>query len=108
MPGKFPESDEEFEWLDRAYAQRDRGLIETKVGPLLKSLHNGPRYAAFLKKLNLPTSDMWPVEAWTDRPRPLGCIRVRWVRCVARCVFSVAFLSAFRGDPGSGRFLHVL
>ena len=46
--------DEAFDWLDRAYAQRDGGLIETKVDPLLKSLHNDPRYAAFLKKLNLP------------------------------------------------------
>ena len=49
------QSDKAFEWLDRAYAQHDGGLIETKVDPLLKSLHNDRRYAAFLKKLNLPT-----------------------------------------------------
>jgi tetratricopeptide (TPR) repeat protein len=49
------QSDKAFEWLGRAYAQRDSGLIETKVDPLLKSLHNDPRYAALLKKLNLPT-----------------------------------------------------
>jgi TolB-like protein/DNA-binding winged helix-turn-helix (wHTH) protein len=49
------QSDEAFEWLDRAYAQRDSGLIVTKVDPLLKSLHKDPRYAAFLKKLNLPS-----------------------------------------------------
>jgi TolB-like protein/DNA-binding winged helix-turn-helix (wHTH) protein/cytochrome c-type biogenesis protein CcmH/NrfG len=48
------ESDKAFEWLERAYAQRDSGLIETKVDPLLKNLHNDPRYAAFMKKLNLP------------------------------------------------------
>ena len=48
------QSDEAFGWLDRAYAQRDGGLIETKVDPLLKSLYSDPRYAAFLKKLNLP------------------------------------------------------
>jgi len=48
------QSDEAFEWLDRAYAKHDDGLIETKVDPLLKSLHNDPRYAALLKKLNLP------------------------------------------------------
>ena len=47
------QSDEAFEWLDRAYTQRDGGLAETKVDPLLKSLHNDPRYAAFLKRLNL-------------------------------------------------------
>jgi TolB-like protein/DNA-binding winged helix-turn-helix (wHTH) protein/Flp pilus assembly protein TadD len=46
---------EAFEWLDRAYAQRDGGLIGTKVEPLLKNLHSDPRFAAFLKKLNLPT-----------------------------------------------------
>jgi TolB-like protein/DNA-binding winged helix-turn-helix (wHTH) protein len=48
------QSDEAFEWLDRAYAQRDGGLIATKVDPLLKSLYNDPRFAAFLKKLNFP------------------------------------------------------
>src|SRR6266545_70982 len=47
--------DEAFEWLERAYAQRDGGLPLTNIDPLLKSLHNDPRYAAFLKKLNLPT-----------------------------------------------------
>jgi hypothetical protein len=49
------QSDEAFEWLDRAYTQRDDDLIVTKVDPFLKNLHNDPRYAAFLKKLNLPT-----------------------------------------------------
>ena len=48
------ETDEAFEWLDRAYAQRDPSLMATKLEALLKSLHNNPRYAAFLKKLNLP------------------------------------------------------
>jgi TolB-like protein/DNA-binding winged helix-turn-helix (wHTH) protein/Flp pilus assembly protein TadD len=47
--------DKAFEWLNRAYAQRDGGLVETKIDPLLKNLHNDPRYAALLKKLNLPT-----------------------------------------------------
>jgi TolB-like protein/class 3 adenylate cyclase/Tfp pilus assembly protein PilF len=48
------ESDRAFEWLDRAYAQRDGGLPETKGDPLLKNLEHDPRYAAFLKKLRLP------------------------------------------------------
>ena len=48
------QSDEAFEWLDRAYAQRDSGLIGTKVEPLLGNLHKDPRFAVFLKKLNLP------------------------------------------------------
>ena len=50
------QSDEAFEWLDRAYAQRDSSLFATKVDPLLKSLHNDPRFAAFLKKIHLPTT----------------------------------------------------
>jgi TolB-like protein/DNA-binding winged helix-turn-helix (wHTH) protein/Tfp pilus assembly protein PilF len=49
------EPDKAFEWLDRAYAQRDGGVSLTKAEPLLKNLHSDPRYAAFLKKLNLPT-----------------------------------------------------
>ena len=49
------QTDEAFEWLDRAYAQRDPSLMATNVEPLLKSLHNDPRYAAFLRKLHLPT-----------------------------------------------------
>ena len=49
------QSDEAFEWLDRAYVQRDDDLVVTKVDPLLKNLHRDPRYTALLKKLNLPT-----------------------------------------------------
>ena len=48
------QSDEAFEWLNQAYAQRDPGLIITKVDPLLKNSHGDPRYAEFLKKLKLP------------------------------------------------------
>src|SRR6266436_3269639 len=40
------QSEEAFGWLDRAHAQRDGGLIGTKVDPLLKSLHKDPRFAA--------------------------------------------------------------
>jgi TolB-like protein/DNA-binding winged helix-turn-helix (wHTH) protein len=47
------EPDEAFEWLDRAYAVHNDGLIEMKVDPFLKNLRSDPRYAAFLKKLNL-------------------------------------------------------
>jgi TolB-like protein/DNA-binding winged helix-turn-helix (wHTH) protein/cytochrome c-type biogenesis protein CcmH/NrfG len=48
------QSDEAFEWLDRAYARHDGGVIQTKVDPLLKNLHGDPRYPALLKKLNFP------------------------------------------------------
>jgi TolB-like protein/DNA-binding winged helix-turn-helix (wHTH) protein/Tfp pilus assembly protein PilF len=48
------QSDKAFEWLDRAYTQRDTGLTATEVDPLLRSLHNDPGYIAFLNKLDLP------------------------------------------------------
>jgi tetratricopeptide (TPR) repeat protein len=48
------QTDKAFEWLDRAYAQRDPSLMSTKIDPLLKNLHSDPRFAALLKKLNLP------------------------------------------------------
>ena len=48
------QTDEALEWLDRAYAQRDPSMMSTKMDPQLKSLHNDPRFAALLKKLNLP------------------------------------------------------
>jgi hypothetical protein len=47
------EADRAFEWLERAYAQRDGGFIGMKGDPLLKSLERDRRYAAFLKKMRL-------------------------------------------------------
>jgi serine/threonine-protein kinase len=48
------EKDSAFAWLERAYSQGDGGLAETKIDPLLESLHGDPRYKAFLRRLNLP------------------------------------------------------
>jgi TolB-like protein/tetratricopeptide (TPR) repeat protein len=48
------ETDKAFEWLERAYVQRDAGLAEMKGDPLLKNLEHDARYAAFLKKMRLP------------------------------------------------------
>lgn len=45
---------EAFRWLDRAYATHNDGLIEIKVDPFFKSLHDDLRYTALLNKLNLP------------------------------------------------------
>jgi lipopolysaccharide biosynthesis regulator YciM len=47
--------DRAFEWLDKAYAQRDGGLLEgVKADPLLRSLKGDPRYQVLLKKIPLP------------------------------------------------------
>ena len=48
------EVDHAFQWLDRAYAQRDSGLTRLKWDPLLGKLRGDPRYTALLKKMNLP------------------------------------------------------
>jgi tetratricopeptide (TPR) repeat protein len=48
------ESDRSFEWLERAYKQRDTGLTEIKTDPLLKNLRHDRRYTEFLKKMRLP------------------------------------------------------
>jgi TolB-like protein/predicted Ser/Thr protein kinase/lipoprotein NlpI len=46
--------DKAFEWLERAYRQRDGGLAEMKGDPLLRNIQKDPRYAAFLNKMKLP------------------------------------------------------
>jgi len=48
------EADKAFEWLERAYQQRDGGLSDIKTDPPLAGLRNDPRYQAFLRKMNLP------------------------------------------------------
>ena len=50
----FGESDKAFEWLDRAYVQRDSGLPALKYSPMLRGLRGDPRYSALLAKMNLP------------------------------------------------------
>ncbi len=37
------ETDKAFEWLERAYKQRDGGLSQMKGDPLLRSLERDPR-----------------------------------------------------------------
>ena len=46
--------DQAMQWLERAYAQRDTGLIEIVGEPLLRNLWGDPRYNAFLRKMKLP------------------------------------------------------
>ena len=48
------EVDRAFEWLERARTQHEPGIVQLKCDPLLKKLHTDPRYAAFLKKMQLP------------------------------------------------------
>ena len=48
------EVDRAFEWLERAYAQRDSGLSQIKGQPHFKRLERDRRYAALLEKMRLP------------------------------------------------------
>jgi tetratricopeptide (TPR) repeat protein len=43
--------DQDFEWLERAYTQRNAGLCQIKLGPLLRNLHGDSRWQPFLKKM---------------------------------------------------------
>jgi serine/threonine protein kinase/tetratricopeptide (TPR) repeat protein len=47
------EADAAFEWLERAYVQRDGGLCEMKTDVDLRSLHGDPRWGPFLRKMGL-------------------------------------------------------
>jgi TolB-like protein/Tfp pilus assembly protein PilF len=42
-----------FEWLERAYAQRDPGLGALKISRRLRPLHDDPRWGVLLRKLGL-------------------------------------------------------
>ena len=42
-----------FQWLNRAYQQRDSGMRSLKIDPLLKTLHKDTRYSELLRKMRL-------------------------------------------------------
>jgi TolB-like protein/Flp pilus assembly protein TadD len=48
------EPDKMFEWLDRAYTERDSGLTQLLVTPFILTHKNDPRFAAFCQKLKIP------------------------------------------------------
>jgi adenylate cyclase len=48
------EVDQAFEWLARAYAQKDVDLSVFKGDPISAKIWPDPRYKAFLRKMNLP------------------------------------------------------
>jgi serine/threonine-protein kinase len=48
------EKDLAFQWLDRASALRDAAFLLVKTDPLLRGLHEDPRFPALLQKSSLP------------------------------------------------------
>ena len=47
------EPDKMFEWLDRAYTERDSGLTQLLVTPFILNYKDDPRFAAFCQKLKV-------------------------------------------------------
>ena len=47
------EKDHAFEWLERARRQRDAGIPALRADPLLRNLHDDPRWDTFLRKVGL-------------------------------------------------------
>jgi tetratricopeptide (TPR) repeat protein len=47
------EIDDAFNWLERAYRQRDGGMTMLRVHPLLRNLHSDPRYRALLVRMKM-------------------------------------------------------
>jgi hypothetical protein len=43
-----------FEWLDRAYRQKDPAIEYMKMTPDLDPLKGDPRYKALIEKMHLP------------------------------------------------------
>ena len=51
------EVDKSFEWLERAYVQKDVGIVQIIYDPFLISLHTDPRWEEFLLKIGM--IDYW-------------------------------------------------
>lgn len=47
------EVDAAFSWLDRAYQQRDPGMLYVKGDPFLRMLHGDPRWAELLARMRM-------------------------------------------------------
>ena len=50
------EADKAFEWLQIAFDNHDGGMPSLLVDPVLRDLHNDPRYKVLVAKMNFPTT----------------------------------------------------
>jgi TolB-like protein/Tfp pilus assembly protein PilF/DNA-binding XRE family transcriptional regulator len=56
------DADNAFDWLERAWRQRDSGLAQLQSWPLLRNLHDDPRWLPFLERMGFSRT----------APRPRG------------------------------------
>jgi adenylate cyclase len=49
------DKDRAFEWLDKAYEERDANLAHIRGDPRLSSLHSDPRFRNLIKRIGLPS-----------------------------------------------------
>lgn len=56
------EKDTAFEWLEKAFLQKDSWLTWLKADPLLENLWTDPRYKTLLMKMNLPVENLIPLQ----------------------------------------------
>jgi tetratricopeptide (TPR) repeat protein len=47
------DKEQAFEWLEKAYEERDEGLTRLKLDPRYKSLREDPRYAELLRRIGI-------------------------------------------------------
>ena len=50
---RLGDKEQAFEWLEKAYQERDEGLTRLKLDPRYQNLRSDPRYAGLLRRINL-------------------------------------------------------
>jgi TolB-like protein len=48
------ELEQTFEWLDKAYEERDSGLVTLKCNPIFQHIYSNSRFQTFLSRMNFP------------------------------------------------------
>ena len=63
------EADRAFEWMDKAVAYHDTGVVHLPIEPLLSKLHNDPRWLPFLRKIGKTPEQLAAIEFEAKLPQ---------------------------------------